>query len=345
MSIKVEIESTSTSGDLDWTGNHFLAEEIIARVVDQELQSLRFTKKGPISAQPLRQEIAKYYDVDCEWVVAGVGSSHILDALMRFYSGREILDVIPNFKMAKLSRHRDQCPYRAISVREPGELLPKVRAVGPSTESVLVLSSPRNPFGYAFPAMMVEELLGSFPGTVIVDEAYTEFSSINIIPLLHRYRNLILVRTFSKAWGIANLRVGYALSGLLGSVFRDKYLLPYCLSELQQRVASALLRNPGPIQRSIQAVAFHRKRFLERLNTIEGLFVWDSQANYICVESPDADSAISALAEAGISVGRLHSLPNYPPEWPAGFRISVCRPSVEDKVIHVLSEVAVRQKL
>ncbi|HEV2150645.1 MAG TPA: histidinol-phosphate transaminase [Longimicrobiaceae bacterium] len=324
--------------DLSWTGNQFLDEAYVQEIAVQEAERIDFTRKGPIDSRPLAEALAGRHGVDPDRVLVGAGSSQVLEAVLRFHSGHEIVDVVPNFHMARLVAERDGRRYRAVEVREPADLLPALAALPLRSDSLVVLSSPRNPLGYAFPEEEVRALLEMAPGPVVVDEAYVEFAPAGLAHILAEHPNLILTRTFSKAWGMANLRVGYALSARVPHRLQRDYLLPYNVGELGQRVACALLRDPGPVLRSIDSARAARDRLVARLGSEGGgLRVWPSAANYVCVEHPEADVLADALRKDGIQVAAVRELRHYPRNWPAGLRISAPPVEVEERVLAVLA--------
>lgn len=327
--------------DLTWTGNYFLDDRVVQDLVSGLAPAMRFTKKGPVDSAPLRQEIARYHGIDPEWIHVGAGSSQVLDALFRRHADHEIVDVIPNFHMAHLTARRDGLAYCPLAVRRPEELLPALDAVTRRERALLVLSSPRNPLSYSFSAAQIRAVLAAWPGPVVVDEAYVEFSPVDLVPLLADHAQLILVRTFSKAWGLANLRLGYAMSRrLAGSSFRHQFLLAYNVGELGQRVACALLREPRPVLESIAAARRARQRFLDLLGRLDGCRAWESDANFVCVEAGFIPAALPRLEELGIRISPLHGLRRYAADWPAGARITVPRAEVQDRLLQVFADAA-----
>ena len=202
----------------------------------------------------------------------------MLDALVRFLGTVRVLDVVPNFHMARLSSDRDHLRYQPVSIRDLSDLPGLLKKLSPPRGSLLMLCAPRNLFGDCPGYKAVRELLSHFPGIAVIDEAYAEFGSSNVIPLLSELPSLIIVRTFSKAWGLANLRIGYAIAPSLTRDFHSRFLLAYNLRELSERSARAMLANPGPVLDSLETVRTLRTTFWRSLSDLTGFFVWPSEA-------------------------------------------------------------------
>lgn len=325
--------------DLSWTGNQFLAGDIISSLIARQSASICFTRKGPPDAAPLRRAIADRYKVNEDWVATGVGSSQILDCLFR--RSRKIFDIIPNFKMAQICARRDNSECVRVPVRDPYSLLDNLRPWDLRADSIIVLSSPRNPFGDVFDLSTIRLLLERCDATVVVDEAYADFGALSVLPLVAEFPHLIVVRTFSKAWGLANLRVGYCVGRSIDHRFRKDFLLPYCVGELSQRVTCALLAEPSPILESIEKMRAAREHFIELLGVLRYVYLWRSETNYVCVEHPRAKEMAHALERAlDIKVAILHRLVGFPTDWPTGLRITVPDPSLHQEITNVIATVA-----
>jgi histidinol-phosphate aminotransferase len=322
--------------DLTWTGNHFLNDSVVGSLVSRESASLSFGRKGSWDAAPLRCSLAETFKVSEEWVAVGVGSSQVLDCLFR--RRQKTIDVIPNFKMARLSTTRDNSCYVSISVRDPQSLVDHLNPLNVTADTTVVLSSPRNPFGDSFEPATIRLLLEKYKATFVLDEAYVDFGAQSAMPLVAEFPKLIVVRTFSKAWGLANLRVGYCIGQSMDREFREKFLLPYSVGELSQRVACALLADPSAVVESVEEMRVARANFLRLLSVLDGLLIWTSDTNYICVEHPRSQEIKRKLKTLlNIKVAELHSLPGFPSDWPAGLRITVPHTSVQKEITNVIA--------
>jgi histidinol-phosphate aminotransferase len=322
--------------DLTWTGNHFLSEDVVRSWVHDAVEQMRVTNKGERDLAQLRREIGLFHDVDPRWVSVGCGSTHVLAALCHFFRSFRILDIIPNFHMTSSIALRDGLDYAAVPVRHPEDLIPAVLAARPMTNTLIVLSSPRNPFGYSFSIDTIRELLSVTPGPVIIDEAYAEFSPISVMSLVRLCSRLIVVRTFSKAWGLANLRVGYAVTAMLPERFQLESLLPYNVGELSSRVAARALSSAA-IRESIELAIRARESFMQDVQTLPDVSVWPSHANFVCFETLAAAALADGAAACGIRVALLRDLRTYPSEWPDGVRVSMAADDVQARLVRAFA--------
>lgn len=168
---------------------------------------------------------------------------------------------------------------------------------------VVIVCSPNNPTGNSTPNDAVERLCEGTDGIVVVDEAYGEFGprGTTAVPLLSEHDNLVVVRTFSKAWRLAGVRIGYLLAapGLVSAMAVVR--LPYHLSTLSQAVGIAALEAEDETLEAVGEIVSERDRIAESLAGL-GLNVMPSDANFLLFEVPDAPATWKALYERGILV-------------------------------------------
>ncbi|RMH49222.1 MAG: histidinol-phosphate transaminase [Bacteroidetes bacterium] len=188
-------------------------------------------------------------------------------------------------------------------------LLAAVRAVRPA---LVVLTTPNNPTGLAMTPAEVEAVVAeAAPGFVVVDEAYVEFNEAGSVqPLLEAYPNLLVMRTFSKAYGLAGLRIGY----LMGhpAVIREfgKSRLPFMVDRLAEMTACALLARPALIRERVAAMRAARQELEAMLAAMEGVEVVPSQTNFVLFRTPVEPALLMArLAEQGVLVRNMGGYP------------------------------------
>ena len=169
--------------------------------------------------------------------------------------------------------------------------------------AVVIVCSPNNPTGNSTPLGHVASLCGAAEGLVVVDEAYGEFApeGASAVPLLREHDNLVVVRTFSKAWRLAGVRIGYLLGspGLVSAMAVVR--LPYHLSTLSQAVALAALEAEDETLEAVGEIVSERERVAAALADL-GLRVLPSDANFVMFEAPDASATWKALYERGVLV-------------------------------------------
>jgi histidinol-phosphate aminotransferase len=174
-----------------------------------------------------------------------------------------------------------------------------VEAITASPARIFFLTSPNAPTGVGFANAEIGRILAGFRGLLVVDEAYAPFAAENAVPLLARHPNLVIVRTLSKAYSLAGIRVGYALArpeviGLLDRV-RDSYNV----NRLSQAAALAAIGDPAYLDAMLAKVKATRDASLARFSQSRGWFTYPSQANFIFTEPKNVrGEAGPAVAQA-----------------------------------------------
>ena len=244
---------------------------------------------APALSQPEEQPaVAQLHGLREENVCIGNGSDDILNLLVRLFCSPAAAAgfLFPSYSLypvlVAIQDGRSEVIGFDRSMRLPFE---KIAA---STAKAFFLTSPNAPTGVAFTNADLERILATFRGILVVDEAYVPFASENAVPLLARFPNLVIVRTLSKAYALAGIRVGYALAqpeliGLLDRV-RDSYNV----NRLSQAAALAALGDPAYYEALIAKVKATRDANLARFAGPRGWFTYPSQANFIFTEPKNA---------------------------------------------------------
>ena len=260
----------------------------------------------------LRQRIADRCELPAARVAVGNGSCELLmaaaDALLE--PGAELIYAWPSFSI--YPHVAAQSGARAIEVPLDAEgrhdLDAIAREVTAATRMVLVCN-PNNPTGTALPIEAIDAFVAELPRhvCVIVDEAYVEFSTLQdpdeSLPLLERHPNLIVLRTFSKVYGLCGLRAGYALGPEEFRLAVDRVRQPFSVNALAQAAAAEAIRHQDEVTRRVEATIVERAWLETELEDRE-LEVSDSQANFVWVSLGDRDEAaiVDGLAQRGVIV-------------------------------------------
>ncbi|HVE67469.1 MAG TPA: histidinol-phosphate transaminase [Solirubrobacteraceae bacterium] len=262
----------------------------------------------------LRAALSARYGVPRQRIVVGNGSCDVLlaagEALLE--PGAEIVYGWPSFSMyPHLAAASGATPVTVpLDAQERHDLPALADAVTVATR-MLIVCNPNNPTGTAVPAAAVAELLRAVPPhvCVIVDEAYCQFSVLEdpdtSVDLLERHPNLVLLRTFSKAYGLAGLRVGYGLCG--SEAFRaavDQVRQPFFANVAAQAAAREALRHQDEVARRVELTVAARLQLEAGLREL-GLAPAESQANFVWFGLPEgADEAavVGALGERKVLV-------------------------------------------
>ncbi len=236
----------------------------------------------------LRAAVARMHGVDPSNVCIGNGSDDILNLLVRCFCGPEAAAgfVLPSYSLYPVLVGIQNGSVESIRL-ERSMCLP-AEAIAASQARMFFLTSPNAPTGVGFRTSEIRGILDAFGGLLVVDEAYAPFADENAAGLLSDHPNLVIVRTLSKAYALAGIRVGYALAdpeviGLLDRV-RDSYNV----SRLSQVAALAALGDPAYYAAVIGRIKFTRDSFSNNCRTARGWFTFPSQSNFVCTEPRDA---------------------------------------------------------
>lgn len=263
-------------------------------------------------ATKLRRALADRHGVGVERVAVGNGSCEILLAAAEamLEPGAEIVYAWPSFSMYPHLDRMTGAKALAVPLREDGrhDLEAMAREVTVATR-ILIVCNPNNPTATALPPAEIDAFLSDLPRnvTAILDEAYIELSLLQdpdeSVALLERHPNLVLLRTFSKLYGLCGLRIGYALGPPELREAVDRVRQPFSVNALAQAAAAEALAHEDEIERRIELLVAERL-FVEEALAERGLETTESQANFSWVALGDRDEAavMRALGERGVVV-------------------------------------------
>jgi len=296
----------------------------------------------------LRALLAEQLGVDAESLVFGNGSCELLMLLGQILMGpgRHAVIPHPSFVMYRAIALAQGAPFTAVDL--PGldyDLEAMVRAVREDT-SVLIVCNPNNPTGSHVGTEELLSLLRRIPGNVaiVLDEAYREFvtpgKQIDTVPWLEEFPNLILLRTFSKIFGLAGLRVGYGIAAPEIVQALDKVRQPFNVDSLAQVAATTSLRLPARLEERRRMVATERTRMETRLAAL-GVAFHRGEANFVLVDvtglGVPGPEAAQALLERGVLTRSGYAM-----GCPGWIRVTIGEAEENDMFLAVLSELKSR---
>lgn len=296
----------------------------------------------------LAAAIGAHHGLPAGRVVAGNGSDEIIDLLIRVKArpGRDnIIAFKPCFSMYKLQARLCGVEFRQTPLREDFSFDPDaLLALADENTAICFVTTPDNPSGYAPPVAMLERLARELPPQclLVLDEAYMDFAepqqAYSLLPRLEEFPGVVVLRTFSKMYGLAGLRLGY---GLLPEWLADYCLRvkpPFSVNILAEEAGIAALADGDFVRATLQAVREGREYLSRELGAL-GCRVWPSQANFFIMELPrgaklDAGGVFEALLARGII---LRPLVSY--GMPSALRVSVGNAFENAELVRHLGEV------
>ncbi len=281
--------------------------------------------------EELRCSISEYTGWEVERIVVGAGIDGILETIFRLTVGEgdEVLIPVPTFPyyhtLAKLFCAREVIVERQEDFSIGEDVLEKI---SPKTKLVLICN-PNNPTGNIEKEEVVRAIAESFKGLVVVDEAYIEFADTRFDLDLE---NVVVTRTFSKAFGLANLRIGYArMSDHLVKAFKSAST-PFPISTAAERAAIAALEDKEWLKFCVSRIRSERERMYKELSRL--VKVYPSQANFLFFATPIPDLA-DRLLKKGIIVRDCRSFTGCGNH----IRVSVGKPEENDLFLRALQGI------
>ncbi len=265
----------------------------------------------------LVQALSKYLkNIPANMIGVGNGSDQILDLILVNFATnkkRRVLTTDPTFgffeERCKLySIPSTKVPFSRDMKLDVDELLKKSKNC-----HILYLDSPNNPTGFQFPKSDLTRIISNFDGLIIIDEAYAEFSDYSVMNLTKKFDNLIVVRTLSKSFGLAGMRLGYFVANKkITDVLSRVIQYPYPLNTLAIEAGILALEKSGTVLESIDTIKRERQRIMDNLRKLDAFDVFDSNANFVLFDAGGADKRVfTALKEQGILIRQLGEVGKY----------------------------------
>lgn len=327
---------------LDTNENYFIPPSLLVGLAKELAETLDLRLYPQEEDLMLIDSLSEYLDVHPDCITLGNGSDQLIDLIFRLSmgGGGEVVSVKPTFSMYRILSDVGGYDYIEAPLNndfslDADALLSKTT----SNTTVCFLCSPNNPTATQFEDKAVRDVIEMFDGIVVVDEAYAEFAESTMLRMVNKFENLIVLRTLSKAFGLAGLRIGYAVSNPDMTIAMRKLQLPYPLSTFSALMALKMLERTDLIEEAIRKVKEERKRLIRGLNSISGVKAFDSDTNFVLFQTErEGDRVHEELIERRVlvrKIGRVMNLDNC-------LRTTVGLPEMNRRLMEALRAVAGR---
>ena len=257
----------------------------------------------------LKAKIGTLKKTDPENIFIGNGSDEAIDILFRAFCEPAKDNVIicpPTYGMYEVTANINNVKVKKIPLtKEKFQLNPEgiLKSIDSNTKLIFICC-PNNPTGNGVKSKDIQKLLNSFTGIVVVDEAYIDFASYkSLITELNNYTNLVILQTFSKAWGLAGIRVGLSFASKEIIAVFNKIKPPYNINTISQNIAYKALQNKKTITSQVNEIISERKKLANALSKIHCITkVFPSEANFILVKTTNANDIYKYLVNQKIIV-------------------------------------------
>jgi histidinol-phosphate aminotransferase len=326
---------------LDFNENLFMPRVKQAKLMKELADEIDLRLYPEDEEVKLREKLAGYIKVPKEFLVVGNASDELIDRIIRLFveKGDLAVSFAPTFSIPRLCVKRQEGEYITVPLKKDLQLDVKgLKAKFSDKTRLLYLCSPNSPTGTQYKQEDIEALVNAFPGIVILDEAYGEFADYSFVPRIREFENMIILRTFSKAFGLAALRLGYAVANPeLSKILTEKTPLPYPVSGFTLRMGAKMLDNVDLMMDSVKQLKNERAKLIKALNEIEGVQAFDSQANFVLINTHrPADIVNQKLFDRGIMVKKWGKILQYE----NCFRVTVGLPEMNAKLVEALRVIS-----
>jgi histidinol-phosphate aminotransferase len=273
-----------------------------------EGRGVRFNRYPDPLQWQLKFQLARIKGVPAENICIGNGSDEIIDLAYRIFCNPGKDNVIicpPTYGMYAVNADINDVEIRKVNLTSAFQLdVDGILNATDSNSKLLFICSPNNPTGNNMNRADVELLLNNFPGIVIIDEAYINYSKQkSFIQELTEYSNLVVMQTLSKAWGFAALRLGLCYASLDIIDLFNKVKPPYNINEASQQIALEGLQNMEQVNEWIREVVQQKEKLINELSHFSFVeMVYPSNANFILIKVDDADLLYQYLSANEIVV-------------------------------------------
>ena len=267
----------------------------------------------PLQLQ-LKEKIAALKGVRPTQIMLGVGSDEPIDLIFRIFcepSKDNVVAINPTYGMYGVCADINNVEYKQVNLNADFTLdAAKVLKACDKNTKVIFLCSPNNPTGNSLARTEIEKIVTSFEGIVVIDEAYIDFSNEpSWLASLDQYPNIIVLQTFSKAWGMAALRCGMAFASEDIIAFFNKVKYPYNLNLLTQEAVYKQVENVDQKNEWVKALLMERKKMMAALKALPLVKqIYPTDANFVLVKVDDANGAYKQLVDKGIIVRNRNSV-------------------------------------
>ena len=315
----------------------------LKKKIFQRLMKVEWSRYPIGNPESLIAKISGYTGFPATGIMVGNSSNELIQTVI--YSicntGDKILVIKPGFSIYK----------RVASIMNVGVVeIPLLEDFTFDVKSIInkapvvrliMFASPNNPTGTVLELEYIEKIVKGFNGFVVVDEAYFEFYRVSAQEIMKKYNNLIVIRTFSKAMGLAGIRLGYMLGEIETIKQLKKAKLPFSVGFFQQVVGEVILENSEFIKKNGEKIINERKRVMKEMGVMEGIHPVPSHSNFILFQSEfkSAENLFRSLFDKGVVLRNFKA-----PELKNWLRITIGSRKDNDFFLLKLREVVLEEK-
>lgn len=269
---------------LDANENNNLAY-LLNQEIGRALMDLKINEYPDSDCVELREILASQLKLDIDQIIVGCGSDQLIQLLMTAFIGQgdKVLTHVPTFGMYKIGCQTMGGTSVEVALNKDFSfnLEDFLQAIKKEEPKLIFLTNPNNPTGNIIAREEIVQVVQASQAIVVVDEAYYEFYGESVVDLIDEYENLLVLRTLSKAYGLAGARLGYGLASRALMDILYKVKPPYNVASLSQLAAKICLDRRDLMEESVRDIVGEREKMLGLLGSLPGLELFNSQANFV----------------------------------------------------------------
>ena len=268
----------------------------------------------------LRQAIARLFNLKDENLVVGAGSDQLIELIVNAFltDGDNVMSIDPTFVIYRRAVRTRGCRFITVPLKRDFSIDTDsiIHLANKAKAKLLFLCSPNNPTANQFDEASIRLILEEFDGMTVIDETYADFARYSVVDWIKEYSNLVVLRTFSKVFGIAGLRLGYAISNMeLALALRERFKMPYAVSSVALLMGLKLLGKLDFIMSKVDEAKKARSELIERLEELDKVEPFPSETNFVLfrLNSVSSNKIYRRLLMQGVIVrnlGRVLSFDN-----------------------------------
>ena len=293
--------------------NLLFPQEVLSQAITETMKEVDLRTYPRIEEKQLHQTLSTYHSLPTDFFVVNNGSDPLIESCVKAFlqSHEQVISITPTFGMFKIISKNEGYGYLEVPLNHDFSLnINAILSKATPDTHLCFINSPNNPTGNQFTIQDIHELLTNFNGVIVVDEAYVEFASYTLKKLVEEYDNLVLLRTFSKAFGIAGLRIGYSITNAKLTDALKSVQLPYNINKVSLTLARKLLHRQKLIQTILHQIKTERTTLYKNMCAIHGVTAYASETNFILFQTNNTEQTFHSLLNQNILVRKFDNILN-----------------------------------
>ena len=325
---------------MDANENLVLDKNFLTKISLKSIKKIDLRKYPTELYEQLYKKLSDYLMVSEKSLVLGSGSDQIIDLLLTLIGkGRRLTTIYPTFSYFKTRCQLHGVTSSEIMLSSIDNTFDNEKFIDDAKKShAIYLCSPNNPTGNQFERSQMLEILGNLKNNlVIIDEAYVEFAKYSLSKYVQEFPNLVILRTFSKALGLAGARIGYMIANEeLAELFKHRVQSPYAVNSISLAIAISVISNSERVEKSISLIRDERDKLYHNLSKIKKIDVYRSDANFLFIKcNEEYDRVIESLDNRKIIARGLDKIGSYG----NCIRITIGTKKMNDKILSIFNSI------